>query len=64
MDKRKENFEEKKFFAKICSGEAPFPPLVKAKNQHKNFEKKPETKKMCNKKLKCSKLLLFYQKKG
>ena len=27
------------FSAKIASGEAHFPPLVKAKNQHQNFEK-------------------------
>jgi hypothetical protein len=37
--------EEKKilkkifFSAKIASGQALFPPLVKAKNQHQNFEK-------------------------
>ena len=31
---------EKIFFsAKIASGQALFPPLVKAKNQHQNFEK-------------------------
>ena len=35
MDDRK----EKKFPAKIDSGEALFPTLVKAKNQHQNFEK-------------------------
>ena len=27
------------FPAKIASGQALFPPLVKAKNQHQNFEK-------------------------
>ena len=31
--------KKKSFPAKICSGEALFPPLVKAKNQHHNFEK-------------------------
>jgi hypothetical protein len=37
MDDRKENF----FSAKIASGEALFPPLVKAKNQHqKQFWRK------------------------
>jgi hypothetical protein len=30
--------KKKKFPAKIASGEALFPPLVKAKNQHQNFE--------------------------
>ena len=39
MDKRKENFEEKNFSTKIASGQAFFPPLVKAKNQRQNFEK-------------------------
>ena len=39
MDDRKENFEENFFPAKIASGEALFPPLVKAKNQLQNFEK-------------------------
>ena len=31
--------KKKKFPAKIASGEALFPPLVKAKNQPQNFEK-------------------------
>jgi hypothetical protein len=37
----KENKISKKnfFSAKIASGQALFPPLVKAKNQHQNFEK-------------------------
>ena len=39
MDERKENFEEQFFSAKIASGQALFPPIVKAKNQHQNFEK-------------------------
>ena len=39
MDERKENFEENFFSAKIALGQALFPPLVKAKNQHQNFEK-------------------------
>jgi len=30
---------KKKISAKIASGQAPFTPLVKAKNQHQNFEK-------------------------
>jgi hypothetical protein len=36
----KENKILKKIFfpAKIASGQALFPPLVKAKNQHQNFE--------------------------
>jgi len=36
-----ENKILKKIFfpAKIASGQAPLPPLVKAKNQHKSFEK-------------------------
>ena len=35
----KKKFEEKKKSAKTASGKALFPPLVKAKNQHQNFEK-------------------------
>jgi hypothetical protein len=37
----KENkiLKKKNFPAKIASGQALFPPLVKAKNQHQNFEK-------------------------
>jgi hypothetical protein len=31
--------KKKNFPAKIASGQALFPPLVKAKNQHQNFEK-------------------------
>ena len=31
--------KKKKFSAKIASGQALIPPLVKAKNQHENFEK-------------------------
>ena len=39
MNDKKLNFDEKLFFpAKICFGEELFPPLLKAKNQHKNFE--------------------------
>ena len=34
IDKRKENFEENFFFAKIASGQALFPPLVKAQHEH------------------------------
>ena len=39
MGERKQNFEENFFSAKITSGQALFPPLVKAKNPHQNFEK-------------------------
>jgi hypothetical protein len=37
----KENkiLKKKKISAKIALGQALFPPLVKAKNQHQNFEK-------------------------
>ena len=37
----KENkiLKKKKISAKIASGQVLFPPLVKAKNQHQNFEK-------------------------
>jgi hypothetical protein len=44
----KENKISKKIFfpAKIASGQALFPPLVKAKNQHQNFEK-PLKQKRC-----------------
>ena len=45
--------KKKKNPAKTASGEALFPPLVKAKNHLQNFEKKPETKKMRNKTFKC-----------
>ena len=31
--------KKKKIFAKIASGQALFPPIIKAKNQHQNFEK-------------------------
>ena len=62
MDERKENFEEIFFSAKIVSGQALFPPLVKAKNQHQNFEKHLKQKKMRNYTFKCSKLLLFLKK--
>ena len=61
MDERKENFEEKFFSAKIASGQGLFPPLVKAKNQHQNFEKHLKQKQMRNKTFKCSKLLLFFK---
>ena len=44
MDKRKENFEENKYFGKIYLWESLFPPLVKTKNQHQNFEKHPNKK--------------------
>ena len=44
MDDRKENFEEKLFLSKICLGKASFPPLVKPKNQHQNFDKHLEQK--------------------
>ena len=40
MDERKEIF----FSAKIASGQALFPPVVKAKNQHQNFEKQLKQK--------------------
>ena len=39
MDDRKKNIKENNFPAKIASGEALFPPLVKAKNLNKYFEK-------------------------
>ena len=32
-------WRKKKFSAKIALGQALFPPLVQAKNQHQNFEK-------------------------
>ena len=44
MDDRKENFKENFFFAKIALGEALFLTLVKAKNQHQNFEKQQKQK--------------------
>ena len=42
----KENkiLKKKKISAKIASGQALFPPLVKAKIQHQNFEKHPKQK--------------------
>ena len=51
MDERKENFEEKKFSAKIASGQALIPPLVKAKNQHQNFEKHLKQKRCATRRL-------------
>jgi hypothetical protein len=39
MDERKKFLKKIFFPAKIASGQALFPPLVKVKNQHQNFEK-------------------------
>jgi hypothetical protein len=44
------------FHAKIASGEALFPPLVKAKNQHQNFEKHLKQKRCA---IRSSKLWVF-----
>ena len=35
--KKKKFWRKQKFSAKIASGQALFPPLVKAKNQHQNY---------------------------
>jgi hypothetical protein len=49
------------FSAKIASGRALFPPLVKAKNQHQNFEKHMKQKRCAIRRFN-SKLLLFFKK--
>ena len=55
--------KKKKFTAKIALGQALIPPLVKAKNQHQNFEKHLKDKRCARSKtFKCSKLLLFFEK--
>ena len=56
---KKKKFEEKKFFAKIASGQALF---SKGQKSTSKLLKTPETKKMSNKTFKCSKLLLFLKK--
>ena len=52
MDERKENLKKKFFSAKIASGQALFPPLEKAKNQHKIFEKHLKQKRCAIRRLK------------
>ena len=59
MDERKQNFKEKKFPAKIASGQALFPPLVKAKNQHQNFEKHLKQKRCAIRRLNIPNLCYF-----
>ena len=53
-------FKKKKISAKIASGQALFP--SKGQKSTSKFWKTPETKKMRNKTLKCSKFLLFFKK--
>ena len=47
--------KKKNFPAKIASGQALFPPLVKAKNQHQNFEKHLKQKRCAIRRLNVSK---------
>ena len=62
MDERKENFEENFFPAKIASGQALFPPLEKAKNQHQNFEKHLKQKRCAIRRLKVPNFCYFSKK--
>jgi hypothetical protein len=55
MDDREENF----FSAKIASGQALFPPLVKAKNQHQNFEKHLKQKRCTIRRLNVLNFVIF-----
>ena len=52
------------FSAKIASGEALFPPLVKAKNQHQNFEKHLKQKRCEIKRLNVPNFCYFKKKRG
>jgi len=60
----KENKILKKNFlsAKTASGQAPFPPLVQAKNQHQNFEKHPQQKRCAIRRLNILNLCYFSKK--
>ena len=60
----KENKILKKIFfsAKIASGQAVFPPLVKAKNQHHNFEKHLKQKRCAIRRLNVQNFSYFSKK--
>jgi hypothetical protein len=60
----KENKILKKFFfpAKIASGQAFFPPLVKAKNKHQNFEKHLKQKRCAIRRLNVPNFCYFSKK--
>ena len=64
MDERKENFEENFFPAKIASGQALSPPLVKAKNQHQNFEKHLKQKRCAIRRLNVPNFCYFSKNSG
>ena len=56
---------KKNFFpAKIASGQALFPPLVKAKNQHQNFKKHPKQKRCAIRRLNVPNFLIFQKNSG
>jgi len=60
----KENkiLKKKKFSAKIASGQPPFPPLAKAKNQHQNFEKHLKQKRCAIRRLNVPNFCYFSKK--
>ena len=64
MDDRKYNLDEKKFSLIIASREALFPPLVKAKNQHQNFEKHLKQKRCAIRRLNVPNFCYFSKKSG
>jgi hypothetical protein len=50
------------FSAKIASGQALFPPLVKAKNQHQNIEKHLKQKRCARRRLNVPNFCYFSKK--
>ena len=62
---KKIKFWRKFFFsAKIASGQALFPPLVKAKNQHQNFEKHLKQKRCAIRRLNVPNFCYFLKNSG
>ena len=58
----KERNLKKKKLRQNCFGASTFSAFSKGYKSTSKFWKTPETKKMCNKTYKCSKLLLFFKK--
>jgi len=54
--------KKKNFPVKIASGQAPFPRLVKAKNQHQNFEKHLKQKRCATRRLNVPNFCYFFFK--
>ena len=59
---KKKKFKKKKFSAKIDSGQALFPSLIKANNQHQNFEKHLKQKKSAIRRLNVPNFCYFSKK--